>query len=61
MLMKVRHSAFSATPLRYLLTQLGTRKLVLTGQVTEQCTSTWWSPRIASRISTPTRAGQRCG
>jgi nicotinamidase-related amidase len=37
MLMKVRHSAFYATPLGYLLTQLGTRKVVLTGQVTEQC------------------------
>ncbi|MET0897601.1 MAG: isochorismatase family cysteine hydrolase [Mycobacterium sp.] len=37
MLMKVRHSAFYATPLSYLLTQLDTRQVILTGQVTEQC------------------------
>lgn len=36
-LMKVRHSAFYATPLGYLLTQLGVQKVILTGQVTEQC------------------------
>jgi nicotinamidase-related amidase len=36
-LMKVRHSAFYATSLAYLLTQLGARRLILTGQVTEQC------------------------
>jgi nicotinamidase-related amidase len=34
---KVRHSAFYATPLSYLLTQLDTKRLVFTGQVTEQC------------------------
>ncbi|MGV0626696.1 cysteine hydrolase family protein [Mycolicibacter minnesotensis] len=34
---KVRHSAFYATPLEHLLAQLGTRRLILTGQVTEQC------------------------
>lgn len=34
---KVRHSAFYATPLAYLLGRLGTRRLILTGQVTEQC------------------------
>jgi nicotinamidase-related amidase len=34
---KVRHSAFYATPLSYLLTQLGTKRVILTGQVTEQC------------------------
>ncbi|KMO83908.1 Maleamate amidohydrolase [Mycolicibacterium chlorophenolicum] len=34
---KVRHSAFYATPLAYLLTQLKPDRLVLTGQVTEQC------------------------
>jgi nicotinamidase-related amidase len=34
---KVRHSAFYATPLSYLLTQLDTKRVVLTGQVTEQC------------------------
>ncbi|WP_197380112.1 cysteine hydrolase family protein [Mycolicibacterium mengxianglii] len=37
MLMKVRHSAFYATPLGYLLTQLGTSTVILAGQVTEQC------------------------
>jgi nicotinamidase-related amidase len=34
---KVRHSAFYATSLAYLLTQLKPEKVVLTGQVTEQC------------------------
>lgn len=34
---KVRHSAFYATPLAYLLNRLGTQRVVLTGQVTEQC------------------------
>jgi nicotinamidase-related amidase len=33
---KVRHSAFYATPLNYLLTRLET-KIILAGQVTEQC------------------------
>lgn len=36
-LLKVRHSAFYATPLDYLLTRLGVRRIILTGQVTEQC------------------------
>jgi nicotinamidase-related amidase len=36
-LQKVRHSAFYATSLEYLLTQLGTKRVILTGQVTEQC------------------------
>jgi nicotinamidase-related amidase len=34
---KVRHSAFYATPLDYLLTRLETKRVILTGQVTEQC------------------------
>ena len=34
---KVRHSAFYATPVAYLLGRLGTKRLILTGQVTEQC------------------------
>jgi nicotinamidase-related amidase len=34
---KVRHSAFYATPLSYLLKQLDAKRVVLTGQVTEQC------------------------
>lgn len=34
---KVRHSVFYATPLAYLLARLGTQRLILTGQVTEQC------------------------
>jgi nicotinamidase-related amidase len=36
-LIKVRHSAFFSTPLDYLLGRLGTRRVVITGQVTEQC------------------------
>lgn len=36
-LTKVRHSAFYATSLDYLLTRLGTQRIILTGQVTEQC------------------------
>lgn len=34
---KVRHSVFYSTPLAYLLGRLGTERLILTGQVTEQC------------------------
>jgi nicotinamidase-related amidase len=34
---KVRHSAFYATALAYLLNRLETKRLILTGQVTEQC------------------------
>jgi nicotinamidase-related amidase len=37
LLTKVRHSAFYATPLAYLLNRLETKRLILTGQVTEQC------------------------
>ncbi|MDY6996667.1 MAG: isochorismatase family cysteine hydrolase [Actinomycetota bacterium] len=36
-LTKVRHSAFYATPLDYLLGRLKTERVVLSGQVTEQC------------------------
>lgn len=36
-LSKVRHSVFYATALDYLLGRLGTQRLILTGQVTEQC------------------------
>jgi nicotinamidase-related amidase len=36
-LQKVRHSAFYATALAYLLRQLEIERLILTGQVTEQC------------------------
>jgi nicotinamidase-related amidase len=34
---KVRHSAFYSTALAYLLGRLETKRLILTGQVTEQC------------------------
>jgi nicotinamidase-related amidase len=34
---KVRHSVFFQTPLEYLLSQQGIDRLVLVGQVTEQC------------------------
>jgi nicotinamidase-related amidase len=36
-LTKVRHSVFYATALEYLLGRLETKRIVLTGQVTEQC------------------------
>ena len=36
-LTKVRHSAFFSTALEYLLSQLETQQVILTGQVTEQC------------------------
>jgi len=36
-LAKVRHSVFYATPMNYLLRRLGCRRIILTGQVTEQC------------------------
>lgn len=36
-LTKVRHSAFYSTALAYLLGQLDVRRVILTGQVTEQC------------------------
>ena len=36
-LTKVRHSAFYATPLEYVLRREGVGTVVLTGQVTEQC------------------------
>ena len=35
--LKVRHSAFYSTALQYLLDRRGVRRLILTGQVTEQC------------------------
>ncbi|HWC09057.1 MAG TPA: isochorismatase family cysteine hydrolase [Solirubrobacterales bacterium] len=34
---KARHSTFYETPLEYLLDQMGVDRLVLSGQVTEQC------------------------
>jgi nicotinamidase-related amidase len=34
---KARHSIFYGTPLEHLLAQLGAGRIVLTGQVTEQC------------------------
>lgn len=37
LLTKVRHSAYYSTALEYLLGRLGTKRLILTGQVTEQC------------------------
>jgi nicotinamidase-related amidase len=36
-ILKVRHSAFYASSLDYLLGRLETKRLILTGQVTEQC------------------------
>lgn len=37
LLTKARHSAFYSTPLAYLLERLGTERLIMSGQVTEQC------------------------
>ncbi|MCP2628227.1 cysteine hydrolase [Mycolicibacterium smegmatis] len=37
LLTKVRHSVFYATALDYLLGRLGTKRVILAGQVTEQC------------------------
>jgi nicotinamidase-related amidase len=37
MIHKARHSIFYQTPMEYLLSQEGFNRLVLTGQVTEQC------------------------
>jgi nicotinamidase-related amidase len=34
---KVHHSAFYSTPVAYLLNRLGAERVILTGQVTEQC------------------------
>jgi nicotinamidase-related amidase len=34
---KARHNAFYGTPLEYLLDQMGVERIVLAGQVTEQC------------------------
>jgi nicotinamidase-related amidase len=34
---KVRHSAFYSTALEYLLNRLGVKRVILAGQVTEQC------------------------
>ena len=36
-MIKARHSAFYQTPLEYLLHEMGVDRLVLSGQVTEQC------------------------
>jgi nicotinamidase-related amidase len=36
-IVKARHSAFYSTQLEYMLRQLGIERIVLTGQVTEQC------------------------
>ncbi|MFE9253002.1 cysteine hydrolase family protein [Streptomyces sp. NPDC007088] len=36
-IVKARHSVFYETPMTYLLSQLGVDRVVLTGQVTEQC------------------------
>lgn len=36
-LLKARHSIFYETPIEYLLNQHGIRRIVLAGQVTEQC------------------------
>src|SRR6478672_11467424 len=51
-LLKVRHSAFSASSLDYLLGRLDAPRLILTGQVTEQsfCTPRWMPLRHFSVV-----------
>ena len=36
-MLKPRHSAFYGTPLEFLLSELGTRRLVIVGLETDQC------------------------
>ncbi|SCE49443.1 Isochorismatase family protein [Streptomyces sp. OspMP-M43] len=36
-MVKARHSIFYETPLSYLLSQIGVDRVILCGQVTEQC------------------------
>jgi nicotinamidase-related amidase len=36
-IVKARHSVFYGTPLEYMLRQFGIERIILTGQVTEQC------------------------
>ena len=36
-MLKPRHSAFYGTPLEFLLSELGTNRLVITGLETDQC------------------------
>jgi nicotinamidase-related amidase len=50
-LTKVRHSAFYATALAYLLGRLGTKRLILTGQVTEQCILYTGARRLCAPLS----------
>ena len=70
-LTKARHSVFYATPLDYLLGRLDTKRLILTGQVTEQYIlysaldayvriSPSWYRRMWSPTSTPTSVMPRC-
>ena len=70
-LTKARHSVFYATPLDYLLGRLDTKRLILTGQVTEQYIlysaldayvriSPSWYRRMRSPTSTPTSVMPRC-
>jgi len=54
---KVRHSAFGASSLDYLLGRLETRRLIVTGQVTEQSPS--WSRPMESHTSIPCSAMPR--
>jgi len=54
-LLKVRHSAFYASSLDYLLGRLDAPRLILTGQVTEQsfCTPRWMPLRHFSVVVAP--------
>jgi len=70
-LTKARHSVFYATPPDYLLGRPDTKRLILTGQVTEQCIlcsaldayvriSPSGYRRVRSPASTPTSVMPRC-
>ena len=69
---KARHSIFYETPFEYLLRQLGVARILLCGQVTEQCISTARSmptcvtsrspsPPTPSRTSIASLPMPRCG
>jgi nicotinamidase-related amidase len=71
LLTKARHSVFYATSLDYLLGRLDTKRLIITGQVTEQYIlysaldayvriSPSWYRRMRSPTSTPTSVMPRC-
>ena len=55
---KVRHSAFYSTALGYLLGRFATKRVIITGQVTEQCISLQCAGRLHPPFL-PRRAARR--